>query len=109
VVIAIGGRLPVELPRRATLLWGSAESAVVSRVHVPPERACAPCLDAFTQRQPPNDGSAQVLGTLLALDALRALLGLGQPDEPSLLRIDLARAKTSTLPFPSRSGCSTCR
>jgi len=109
VVIVIGGRLAVELSRRATVLWGSAESAVVSRVHIPPGRACAPCLDAFARRQPPNDGSAQVLGTLLALDALRALLELGQPDEPSLLRMDLARAKTSTLPFPSRPGCSTCR
>src|ERR1051326_5136463 len=79
VVIVIGGRLAVELSRRATVLWGSAESAVVSRLHVPPGRACAPCLDAFTRRQPPNHGSAQVLGTLLALEALRALLGLGQP------------------------------
>ena len=108
VVIAIGGRLAVELPRSGTLLWASADATVVSRVHVPPGRACAPCLDDFTQRQPPNEGSAQVLGTLLALDALRALLHLGQP-EPTLLRIDLASAKTSMLPFPSRTGCSSCR
>jgi len=109
VVIAIGARLPSELPRAATILWGSASAESVSRLVAPAGRVCAACLDELTSREAPGDGSAQLLGTLLALEALRALLGLGQTDEPSLLRIDLARAETSLLPFASRPGCATCR
>jgi hypothetical protein len=91
------------------MLWGTAGAGVISRVHVPPGRACASCLDDFARRETSNGGSAQILGTVLALEALRALLGLGQPDDPSVLRLDLNRAVTSILPFPSRPGCSTCR
>jgi len=49
-----------------------------------------------------------MLGTVLALEALRALLELSRSDRSSLVEIDVARAECRSLPFPSRPDCSRC-
>jgi len=94
------GDCPRELPVDAVILWGCVDGATVSRVHVPPGQACAPCLGDFARGRGQHGVGAHILGTLLALEALRALVGLADTTAPSVLSIDLDRARTTTLPFP---------
>jgi len=93
----------------ARTLWGRASGGEIVRVRFAPGRPCAACLRAAVEGTPEGagDAAAHVLGSLLALDALRSLLEL-PGDGGEILRIDTDRAKCSTLPFRSLPGCAVC-
>ena len=108
VTIVIGRTVPESLPRACAVIWGASSGDLVRRAYVPAGHACAPCLREVAGRQPADEAWPQILGTVLALDALRALLELSPNDRASLVEIDVARAACRSLPFPARPDCSRC-
>jgi hypothetical protein len=108
VTIVIGRTVPEALPSACAVIWGAAIDDWVRRAYLPAGHACVPCLRELAGRQSAGEASPQILGTLLALEALRALLELSSNDRASLVEIDVARAACRSLPFPARPDCSRC-
>lgn len=109
VVIAIDERLPQGLPIDATVFWGGTVEHEIAIARFPRGSTCASCLGALAAGSKADRGSAQLLGTLLALQALRVLLGLESSPRRELFRFDLARSLWTCSPFPSRPDCPGCR
>ena len=102
------GRATARLEEAPPALWGFAEPTRVSRVLFPAGRACASCLKEFSRMRELVEGSPQALAALLAVDALRVLLGLDHAAAASWFVLDLTRGSAHTLPFPSRADCPIC-
>jgi molybdopterin-synthase adenylyltransferase len=108
VVVLIGAAIPDELPLGSAVVWGAADAESVVRVHFPAGTACAPCLKAASLLANAGEGeSPVVLGSLLAVDCLRILLGLARDTRPSVLR--LVRTRSSSFALPARDDCVRCR
>jgi hypothetical protein len=103
-VVAMGADLPEPMPHASPIFWGGGAADVLLCVRFPPGRACAPCLE----RVGLEDGYVEtpaVIGTVLALLALRSILGLERGDDPWIWRLDGSRPDAATTRFPSRPGC----
>jgi hypothetical protein len=109
VTIVIGREVPDALSSEAAVVWGASSGDCVRRAYLPAGRACAPCLRELAGRQAVEEASPQMLGAVLALEALRVLLELSRNERSSLVEIDVASAECRSLPFPSRPDCSRCR
>ena len=109
VTIVIGRDVPDALSSAAVVVWGASSGDCVRRAYLPAGHACAPCLRELAGRQAADEASPQMLGAVLALEALRVLLGLSRDERSSLVEIDVARAECRSSPFPSRPDCSRCR
>jgi hypothetical protein len=107
LVVGIGDMV-AGLDCASPILWGFAEEERVSRVYFPAGRACLPCLEDLLRRRERGNASAQALGALLALDALRVLLGLEDGRDPSRLQIDLTRGSAQVQACRSRPDCPSC-
>lgn len=104
VAIWIGAR-PPETPPGAAVLWGSASGAALVRVRFPRGRACLGCLGTVAEARGRSMPDASIaLGLLVALDALRALLGLGD-DSADVVRADLASSRIDLRPLAPEPGC----
>jgi hypothetical protein len=108
VTILLGEALPVSADTSGLLVWGCGSGNGVLAARFPKGRGCIGCLAALASRESAAVGSAQLLGTLLALLGLRALLDLGAYDPPELLRFAVDGSPLTTTPFPSRPGCERC-
>ncbi len=101
VAIWIGPPPPADAAcEGAVVLWGGATDREVIRVRFRPGESCARCLEAF-HSEATIGGGAILLGTLLAAEALRAILGLPVPHGAEALTIDLERTTITTRPLPS--------
>jgi len=109
VSIVIGRDVPDALSTTAAVVWGASSGDFVRRAYLPAGHVCSPCLRELADRQAADGASPQVLGAVLALDTLRALVGLSRHEHPSLVEIDVARAECRSAPFPFRPDCSRCR
>jgi hypothetical protein len=107
-VMIVIGQVPPRFPREVAVLWGTTNGDWLRRAYLPPGRGCAPCLSNLAGRRPPEESFPQILGAVLALDALRTLLELSPNEPPTLVEIDLARLAYRSLPFPARAECSLC-
>ncbi len=107
--IVIGHDVPDAFSSAAAVVWGASSGDCVRRAYLPAGYACAPCLRELAGRQSADGTSPQMLGAVLALEALRVLLGFSRNERSSLVEIDAARAEYRSLPFPSRPDCSRCR
>ena len=107
LAIALRNTLPARLPATSVLVWGDADASRVRIARFESGHACLDCLRGVA------DGASAVasdvaLGTLLALEALRVLLGLVPLRGASLLTIDIARGESRSTQFPSHPGCTLC-
>ena len=106
VVVVVGALIPASLPPRSTVIWGAARDGGATLAHLPPGRGCVACLAALAASEPESDDPSIVLGTMLALEALRALLALDAGDGARLVRFDLERSGAEVLPFPACPACA---
>jgi hypothetical protein len=109
VTIVVGRDVPDAFPSSSAVVWGASSGDCVRQAYLPAGHACAPCLRELAGRQSGDEASPQMLGTVLALEGLRALLGLSRNDRSNLIEIDVARGECRSLPFPSRPDCARCR
>jgi hypothetical protein len=107
------GEVPPEASTSATTwtLWGNANGRSLTRIRL--ARSRPPCLGCLSAAAPPATTVASapariLLGSLLATDALRALLGLADADRAEILRVDLDRGLVSVEPLSRRSDCLAC-
>ncbi|MGH9312551.1 MAG: ThiF family adenylyltransferase [Vicinamibacterales bacterium] len=109
VAIAISA-LPSDFPPSTTVLCAVTDSSGIHRVRFAPGRACAECLRELWSRAlvEPYPTAELLLGSLLATDSLRSILGLGDSARSEVLRIDLDRGAFSVSPFHGRSDCPRC-
>jgi len=107
LVVALGSALPARIAAPSALVWGASDDSRVRLARFGDGRACLECLRGLADpgRVAGNDGA---LGTLVALEALRVLLGLVPPRGASLVEIDLVHGESRSTPFPSRPGCTVC-
>jgi hypothetical protein len=108
VTILLGGDVPDGFPSASPVVWGATSGHCVRTVHFPAGHACASCLRELAGGQSADEASPQILGTVLAVEALRALLELSPNDCASLVEIDVSRATYRSLPFPARTDCARC-
>ena len=106
------GSLPGRLvsSERVLVLWGAACGSTLTSVRFDRGRACLDCLHEAAPSDcgiPPTEGAEVLLGSILAQEALSALVGFGNRGS-EILRADLARTSFTTLPFPRRPGCPVC-
>ena len=109
VIVSIGASIPDEFPAESAVVWGAAEEAALVRVHFPAGTACAPCLRSAFPPGSVEGEAAFLLGSLLAVDALRVLLGLSRESRPSMLRLDLSRGVPASAAIPALAGCKRCQ
>jgi len=109
LTIVLGRDVPDALWSTAAVVWGAASGDFVRMAYLPAGHACAPCLREVAGRQPADEASPQMLGALLAMEALRVLLGLSRNELSILVEIDVARGECRAAPFPSRPDCLRCR
>ena len=107
LLVAIGSPGKFHVPA-TPVVWGGGTPDTLSSAYFPSEEACASCLADVARREDRGGASPQILGALLAVEALRVLLGLAAKDRPTLRSLDLRRAAATSLPFPFRSDCR-CR
>ena len=85
--------------------------------HAGPEHPCYRCL--FPEPPPPGavpacseagilGAVAGVVGTLMAVEALKELIGIGDGLSGRLLLYDALAASTRIVRFKRRAGCPTC-
>jgi hypothetical protein len=108
VAILCGEVLPAGADSSGLLVWGCGSGDGVLAARFPKGRGCIECIAALASGKDAAGGSAQLLGSLLALLGLRALLGIGSNDPPELLRLAGDSPSLTTAPFPSRPGCPRC-
>jgi hypothetical protein len=108
VTILVGGDVPDRLPSASAVVWGATSGHCVRMVYLPAEHACASCLRELAGGQSADEASPQILGTVLAVEALRVLLELSRNDHASLVEIDVSRAAYRSVPFPARPDCPRC-
>jgi hypothetical protein len=104
LTVAIGSALPDRLD--GPLVWGGAGRGHAAAAHLPAGSLCPECLRAFVVAERRSESSA-VVGTLVALLALRALLGLAGRGA-TVVRLDLRRGSAATSSPSPRAGCPTC-
>jgi hypothetical protein len=107
VIVSIGASIPDEFPAASAVVWGTATKTALVMVRFPAGTACASCLRAGFSGDASED-EAVLLGSLLAVDTLRLLLGLSPETRPSVLRLDLSRGAPSSAAFPARADCPRC-
>jgi molybdopterin/thiamine biosynthesis adenylyltransferase len=107
LVVAIEDSLPSHLSAASSLLWGAASPGSVRLARFAPGQGCLDCLRALAHGETSAEDSG-ILGALVALEALRLLLGLERPARASFVSIDLVHGTTATSAFPSRPGCARC-
>ncbi len=102
VAIWIDAPPPGDAAREGTVvLWGAVKGPALTRVRFPPGQVCGRCLEPFGSEHAAASGGAHLLGTLLAAEALRALVGLPVPRGAEVLTIDIDRTTITTRPLPS--------
>lgn len=105
VAIAIGRTIPAVFDPGSIVFWGGATTGKASRAHYPPGVVCTTCLAGMARRGDRDEGAEHILGTLLALEALRALLGFELPREPTLFQLDLLRGGATIEPLHPQADC----
>lgn len=104
------------IPERLTaadatlVLYGSTDEHVLITVRFRRGRACVGCLREVvlpSHESSKSEIAQPLLGAMLAQEALRAILGLGD-DVSEILHADLALSSFVRLPFSRRPGCPTC-
>jgi hypothetical protein len=106
LVVSIAPTLPHGDSTAAALLWGGASEECVACVSVP-AGGCLECARAAATAEGCR-GSSALLGTVLALQALRVLLGFAENDRPDILRFDVSRVHATRSPLSRRPDCGTC-
>jgi hypothetical protein len=106
LAVWISPALPDCASRGTPIVWGGTSAERAACLCVPPG-GCWECARAVAAEERCG-GSSALLGTLLALLALRALLGFEAGGRASVLRLDLARLTVARSPLPPRPSCGVC-
>ena len=106
LAVWISPALPDCASRGTPIVWGGTSAERAACLYVPPG-GCWECARAVAAGER-CEGSSALLGTLLALLALRALLGFEDGGRASVLRLDLARLTVARSPLPPRPSCGVC-
>jgi len=106
VAVWISPALPDRAGSEAAIIWGGSSAERAVGLYSPPG-GCGECVRAAAEEES-CQGSSALLGTLLALLALRALLGLEEGGQASRLRLDLVRLSATRSALPRRPGCGSC-
>lgn len=87
-------------------------TAAVLTAIVPPDGGCCRCafpeLETAAPDADPPPGAASVVGSLLALEAIKLLTGAGEPLVAQVLHVDLAAPAMETRPYERVTGCEVC-
>jgi hypothetical protein len=106
VAVWLSPLLPDRARSEAAIVWGGSSKERAASLYVPPG-GCGECARAVAEQEG-CQGSSALVGTLLALLALRALLGFEDAGRASLLRLDLVRQGATRSALPQRPGCGSC-
>jgi hypothetical protein len=106
LAVWISPALPDCASSRTPIVWGGASAERAACLFLPPGE-CWECARAVAAAER-CEGSSALLGTVLALLALRALLGFEDGGRASVLRLDLARLNATHSPLPPWPRCGAC-
>ncbi|MGH7818178.1 MAG: ThiF family adenylyltransferase [Candidatus Binatia bacterium] len=109
LVVWVGTPVPDDLPADAAVLWGGADDSTLLLVYFTRGTACGACLNTAAPLASAAGESAVALGALVAVEALRVLLGLAADVRPTLLRVAMSGGASSGEPFRGRTDCPRCQ